>query len=430
MTEFARRLLTVLAVLGSAVSSISAFADERDDPGQWTQVFLSGPIQHRLSDGTTRVLHPMCSGGPIVTPQGLAPAPMQYSFFIKRGDPKKLVVALDGGGACWNANTCVGSPLSGQGSSYSEVVDETPQTLAQGEGLLDDRNPHNPYKHYTKVFIPYCTGDVFWGNKDTVYVLPLPTGGGLPWIIHHHGADNLLAVLHWLQTQNHEAADLDHQVADLDLRKLKDLSVIGTSAGGYGTMLAFPYFAQETPHARLNLIGDASIGVLTGSFYREALFNPANPGAESWGFGQNLPSWVPGYSNLLVSGLSDARLIMPTAFAALASYKPRAHFASLTNNFDNVQIGFYGLMKGVFPPGLPEVIEWYGSMKFITLSTAALPNYRFFIDRSAAHTLTTSNAQTYGVGVNGISLAAWIKAMVKPGSGPWDNLDNAGPPGP
>ena len=423
MDSIVGRVLILLAVVGSAVCSASAVAGERAHPGKWTQVFLNGPIPHRLSDGTTRVLYPMCSGGPVVTAQGLALAPTQYSFFIKRGDPEKLVVALDGGGACWNADTCVGSPISGQGSSYSEVVDETPQTLAQGEGLLDDRNPHNPYRHYTKVFIPYCTGDVHWGSKDTVYALPLPTGGALPWVIHHHGADNLLAVLHWLQKRGERAADLE-------LRELKDLSVIGTSAGGYGTMLAFPYFAQEAPRARLNLIGDASIGVLTESFYREALYNPASPGTESWGFGQNLPSWVPGYASLLPSGLVDARLIMPAAFAALASYKPAAHFASLTNNLDNVQIGFYGLMKGIFPPGLPEAIEWYGSMKFITLSTAVLPNYRFFIDRSSAHTLTTSNAQTYGVGVNGISLAAWIKAMVKPRSGPWANLDNAGPPGP
>ena len=417
-----RWLVTVPILLFSSLFGIISAAEDRDHDDKWIQVLLNGPIVHKLSDGSTRVLHPMCSGGPIPTAQGVEPASTQYSFFIKRGDPKRLVVALDGGGACWNADTCIGSPLSGQGSSYSQVVDETPTALAQSGGLLDDRNPKNPYKKYTKVFIPYCTGDVHWGSKDTVYSLPLPTGGNLPWVIHHHGADNLLAVLHWLQTH-------DHQGPEVELRKLKDLSVIGTSAGGYGTLLAFPYFAQEARQARLNLIADASIGVLTESFYREAIYNPANPGTESWGFDLNLPSWVPGYAGLLASGLADARVIMPTAFAALANYRPAGHFASLTNNFDNVQIGFFGLMKGVFPPGLPEVIEWYSSMKFITLSTASLPNYRFFIDRSSEHTLTTSDAQTYGVGVNGISLAAWIKAMITPRSGPWTNLDNSGPPG-
>ena len=421
---FSRVLTAVWGLLYCGLYCAFAVADDEEHARgnqRWTQIFLTGPITHQLPDGTTRVLRPMCAGGPVPTAEGPVVAPTQYSFFIKRGNPERLVVALDGGGACWDADTCVGSPLSAEGSSYSEVVDETPQTLAQGEGLLDDRNPANPYKSYTKVFIPYCTGDVHWGSKDTTYVLPLPNGDTLPWLIHHHGSDNLLAVLHWLQSHT-------HRDSRIDLRKLKDLSVVGTSAGGYGTLLAFPYFAQEARRARLDLIADAAIGVLTNTFYRTALFNPSSPGSESWGFGDNLPSWVPGYNTLLASGVVNANAIMPAAFAALAGYKPAAHLASLTNNFDSVQIGFYSAMKGVFPPGQTEAFEWYRGMKDATLSAATLPNYRYFIDKGSAHTLTTSNTQTYGVGVNGISLAAWLQAMIKPGAGPWDSLDNAGPP--
>jgi hypothetical protein len=114
-------------------------------------------------------------------------------------------------------------------------------------------------------------------------------------------------------------------------------------------------------------------------------------------------------------------------FAALSDYRPDAHIASLTTNLDGVQVFFYGLMKGVVPPDLPTALEWYLSMAQMTALTASLPNYRFFIDAGTFHTFIGDNNAVYDVGANGISLAEWIREMIKPGDRTWDNLD-AGPP--
>ncbi|TDJ04695.1 MAG: esterase, partial [Deltaproteobacteria bacterium] len=36
----------------------------------------------------------------------------EYSFFVKEGDPRKIVIDFMGGGACWNKRTCkVGSRI-------------------------------------------------------------------------------------------------------------------------------------------------------------------------------------------------------------------------------------------------------------------------------------------------------------------------------
>lgn len=384
----------------------------------WEQVFLSDSIDVELADGSTRTVEPSCSGGPVMTPSGPQPGDTQYSFFIQKGNPNKLLIALDGGGACWNEATCIGSVLAGQ-PTYSRVVDETPASLAQGRGLLDGRNPENPYKEYTKVFVPYCTADVHWGARDTTYVLPLGGGAVLPWTVRHRGIDNLLAVFDWLQREGRSSG--------VDFRRTHDLTVTGLSAGAYGTLIAFGYFAEATPHARQNLIADAGIGVLTRSFFERAIFNPASPGSESWGLAENLPSWVPGFASILPAAAADPNLLVPLAFQSLALWKPQAHFASLTANLDLTQVFFYSLAKGNFTPGQQEAVEWYLGMKGITSATAALPNYRFFIDGGTFHTFYGSDQRTYDIGVNGISVADWTRAMIKPGNRVWDNLE-APPP--
>lgn len=70
------------------------------------------------------------------------------AFPINPGNPRKLLIVMDGGGACWDATTCIGTPLLGA-SSYSQTVDETPASLAGAGGVLDGDNPENPYSDYT-----------------------------------------------------------------------------------------------------------------------------------------------------------------------------------------------------------------------------------------------------------------------------------------
>lgn len=409
------RRLSLIATVGLLLATPVAQAAQNT----WDQIGLGPVISTQLPDGTVRELRPSCSGGPELTPTGPVPANTDFYFFVQKGNPNKILIGLDGGGACWDAATCIGSPLTGN-STYTVSLDETPARLANAEGFFDARNPENPFHNYTKIFVPYCTGDVHWGSKDTVYTLQLPQGP-LPWVIHHRGTDNFLGVLDWLQEHGREQYGID-------LARAHDVTVSGASAGGYGANVAFAYVAELTPSARLNLISDAAIGVLTQDFYETAIYDPADPGSENWGVAANLPSWVPGFDEtLLAQGWAVPNGFVPSVFAALAAYRPAANLASLTSNLDLVQIAFYGLMRGVFPPDDVVAAEWYFAMAQMTAATASLPNYRFFIDAGTFHTFIGSDEQVYEAGANGITLADWVRAMIKPGNRVWENLD-AGPP--
>ena len=385
-------------------------------PPQWEKIVLKGERTVTLADGSERTVDPSCSGGPVLTQAGPRPGNTEYSFFIKRGNPNKLIVAFDGGGACWDGLTCIGSALGGS-ATYTREIDETVEGLAQGEGLFDDRNPANPYKEYTKVFVPYCTADVHWGSRDTVYQFNVPGLGNVPWLIRHRGSDNVIAVVDWLQRNG--------RTKQVDLKRVRDLTVTGLSAGAYGTLNGFGFLAALTPNARQNLVADAGIGVLTPSFFATTLYPDASA---VWGAQANLPP-VPGFDTLFADASANPLLLVPLAFQSLSAWKPKAHFASITAELDLVQVGFYALSKSppVLAPGPQEAFEWYAGMKTITAATASLPNYRYFIEEGTFHTFLADDDYTYGVGANGVSVAQWIREMIKPGNRAWETLE-APPP--
>ena len=74
------------------------------------------------------VVSPKCSGAPVPTmgPYGpeLVAAETLYSLFYREGDMRKLAIFFDGGGACWDPHTCIGSAAFGN-PIYDTIVDET-----------------------------------------------------------------------------------------------------------------------------------------------------------------------------------------------------------------------------------------------------------------------------------------------------------------
>lgn len=253
--------------------------------------------------GTPR--YPSCSGGPELTdtPFGQVPQPANtdYAFFIRPGNPSKLAIFFDGGGACWDANTCVGSAVLGA-SIYSQTVDETVEGLNALQGLGDFENPENPISDYTQVFIPYCTGDLHTGASDTVYTLNTEFGP-LPWTIYHRGADNVAAVLDWLT---------DYYTNEVGRAPAKVFSS-GASAGGYGVLYNYPAVAALLPwYTQTRVLVDAANGVINQDFYDRAL---APNGV--WGVWDNL---APELANAFASG-PDALAI--EIFKSLGANYPR-----------------------------------------------------------------------------------------------------------
>jgi len=66
----------------------------------------------------------------------------------------KLLVYLEGGGACFN--------------QFCESLFTRSGMQPTSSGIFDRANAANPVRDFTWVYVPYCTGDVFGGEADTM----------------------------------------------------------------------------------------------------------------------------------------------------------------------------------------------------------------------------------------------------------------------
>ncbi len=170
-----------------------------------------------------------------------------YRFFVHPGDPGRLLVEFEGGGGCWSAETCAME-------IYTRRVTTDPE-LARRLGLLvgiyDRGNPENPFREWTHVYIPYCTGDLHWGNSARVYA-----GASGTYTIQHKGAVNAAAALRWAS----ENVPAPGQVA-----------VAGCSAGGYGSILWAPALMSRYSGASVVHLSDSAAGVVPPGFFTTVL---------------------------------------------------------------------------------------------------------------------------------------------------------------
>jgi hypothetical protein len=108
----------------------------------------------------------MCRDG---SPTGL------YARFT---DSNKLLIFLEGGGACTSPGFCAYNPanvnevLSGDGQTALTSVGGAVAGRQQpgSDGIFNFSHPDNPFGSWNVVYIPYCTGDVYFGNRANVTV--------------------------------------------------------------------------------------------------------------------------------------------------------------------------------------------------------------------------------------------------------------------
>jgi hypothetical protein len=247
------RVLTILALSLTAVFLMSAEGDAQNEEkglsaaafaeladagvfdylGDFTPVVSSdvgeGWTQHGFNpdyDATGSPQGPVCISG---TP---------YSVFTKAGDPEKLLIFLQGGGACWQGlyrcqpvatDTNLGGGIVIPGQAPGE------DAVFFGKlGVFDSSNPDNPFADYSIVYMPYCDGSAFGGDNEVSD--PFwngTTGGTFPLTGQqkrfHYGVRNV-------------SAGMD--VADVTFPDAKQITVMGHSAGGVGVAAFAPFLAR------------------------------------------------------------------------------------------------------------------------------------------------------------------------------------------
>lgn len=175
---------------------------------------------------------------------------LPYQVNVRPGTTNKVLLYLEGGGACWSAATCYGIPIA-KGSAGP----------APNAGIISASNADNPFKDWNVVYAPYCDGSVFGGDNEVVYNDRRT---------FHHGLRNLSAAV----TQMLEAFPEPEQIV-----------VAGSSAGGFGTYSGYGVVRVAYPDTQILVFDDSGPGIQNLNA-TEAV----QQREENWKFRQFLPA--------------------------------------------------------------------------------------------------------------------------------------------
>lgn len=289
----------------------------------------------------------------------------------------KIVFHFAGGGACWDYETCVATSATTHG----------PYKAAQfanaylAGSVVDPALSTNPFKDWTKVFVPYCTGDLHAGDAVTTYFR-----GTVSKTMHHRGRANVAAYLARLAATFPEP---------------QQVVVTGSSAGGGGTLFDYPRFRTYWPNASMQMIDDSLpffVGDTVSANLRQAWFTVWNLG----------PVATP------ICG-PDCMNDMSLVYKGLATQYPNDRMALLSTTQDAVISNYYVLNGAQFQAGLKtlatSVLEPTGNFKRYTLGGTA----HVLIEGPALF-----NAGFAGVN-NGTPLTTWIAKMIS-GDPTWASI--------
>lgn len=154
---------------------------------------------------------------------------------------RTVVLAFEGGGACWEAAACYGVPGVLEPTAV-HLDGFTEETFAAVRPFFDTSwafqrdDAGSPFGDATWVFVPYCTGDLHAGQQTTEYDV-----GGQPRTMHHVGA-----------------ANVDAMLAAIAALPADEVFAVGVSAGGYGVQLNWDRLAAAFPGATTHILADGA----------------------------------------------------------------------------------------------------------------------------------------------------------------------------
>lgn len=289
-----------------------------------------------------------------------------YEFHVKPGrgeDAEKLLVFLNGGGACWNGNQCSLDEEPTPYVPFAKIDDNDPRKAG---GIFDEDNPENPLKNWTQVFAPYCTGDVHLGNRDVTY-----DSWKEEFTIRHRGRTNVEAVLDWVYE---------------NVKAPERIIVAGSSAGA----IAAPFYGAEVA----NHYGDAEIIALADGAggYRD----PEIAGLiENWGFWEGAPEWV--------SDIDRETASFEAIDEAAAKHAPKMRVVEYDAAYDSVQEMFLRLLGNEerLYPLLQKNRDELGEK---------IPGFESYTARGTAHTILRDD-WLYTYEEEGVRMVDWLKAL-------------------
>lgn len=170
-----------------------------------------------------------------------------YKFFVNRvPNTRNTIIYLEGGGACWDYASCSGAAGIRGARNPNGIPDDYLSLMNPGASLVSPfvvrLHPWTRTKtqNWNMVYVPYCTGDIYSGDKVAIY--EDENGQNAPLVWHHNGLRNMRAVLSWLKD---------------NLQRPTQLLTTGCSAGGAGSLTNYAHIRRDMAPTKGFLIDDS-----------------------------------------------------------------------------------------------------------------------------------------------------------------------------
>jgi hypothetical protein len=213
-------------------------------------------LSQDVGDGWTKhTFDPAAGNGPICI------AGTQYSVFTRPGNPSRLLIFEQGGGACW------------QDFYNCNVLSEAQEPPTARVGIWDFDSKGNPFADYSIVYMPYCDGSVFSGDND-VFDPAFGAAIGVP-----------EAVIRFHRGLRNQSAGMD--VARAMFPDASRITVAGSSAGGVGVAGFAPFLARFVFGNQVHLTVFNDAGPITTN---PDAMDDIQARADDWQFGQFYPA--------------------------------------------------------------------------------------------------------------------------------------------
>lgn len=183
----------------------------------------------------------------VIIPTGMSGDGSEYHVYVKIADPDKVCIFFSGGGVAYNEYTAA-RPITG-GKMAAELPNyywnnlrPFTQIMNIDMGIMNLKDPENPFRDWSIIDIAYATGDFHIGNND----FPYEGEDKEQHILHFHGYTNFL-----------EAMEVSKKLFDSPHKLL----IAGNSAGAFAVpALSDEILSNWYPHVKdVTLLSDSAL---------------------------------------------------------------------------------------------------------------------------------------------------------------------------
>ncbi len=290
-----------------------------------------------------------------------------------------VLIFFEGGNACFNEVSCKVTANVDDGYGADKFADQGAEDVGRYP-YLDRSNPDNPFKDYSMIYVPYCTGDLHMGDRADVEI-----DGTMR---QFHGYTNVSAFLERIVPTFPDAGRV---------------LVTGISAGGFGAALNYDHVASAFgADVKATLIDDSG-PPMADPFVPQCLQEHLY---ETWGYENTLPADCEGCGGAFVEPYVDY---------LLAKYPDRSMCLISSDNDSTIsQLLGYGVddcvqLNELAPLPYPEGLYREG-LEDLRDRIGAGSRFRLYMLASDEHVWLDNEIGT--VAVEGVNLEDWLSDAV------------------